>query len=72
MTVFVSSRCFVPIAKEFKVVSGRNETAAVQLHMQISQDSIAEGCPMPEKFSSEQNSLDTIPSTIPDKILPKR
>ncbi len=70
--VFVSSRCFVPMAKQFKVASDRHESATMQLHMQFSEDSIAEGCPTPDDFGSEQNLLDVIPSNIPDKIPPKK
>jgi hypothetical protein len=70
--VFVSSRCFVPIAKQFKVVPDRQQSATVKLHMQVSQDSIAEGCPWPEDCCSQPVLVDTIPSTVPDQIPAKK
>ena len=70
--VFVSSRCFVPTAKQIKVVSDRHESATMQLHQQVNEDSIAEGCPTPDDFGSEQVHVDTLPSNVPDEIPPKK
>ena len=65
-----SSRCFAPIAKQFKVMPGEQQFATVELHMRYG-DNVAEGCPMPIHDCCGGH-VDTVPSEAPNKIPPQK